>query len=286
MRHRRGSRSSPRRGSRRVRARPRSGLGHGTRRGDRVELVRVVEHGRLGGARRAGVVVAGDRVQQLGAGCRVEPVGALLDQAQAEMDVAEQAPLLGEPVRRGGAELERAADVVQERGGEEQVGAESRMELRRLAAERGDADGVLEQAAGVAVVPVRGRGQPAQPRRGSRRRRGSGRPSRAGRGARSRRRGTRGTRRARPRRGASRARARRRPRPGAASSERISSWSRSRNRSTRPSTCTASPSANRASSRSTSDQTRASIRPLGSTSSSARYGAPPRVRSRCLRETA
>ena len=64
----------------------------------------------------------------------------------------------------------------------------------------------------------------------------------------------------------------------AASSERTSSCSRSRNRSTRPSTRTASPSVNRPSSSSTSFQTRASIRPVGSTSSSARYDAP-RLRS-------
>ena len=44
--------------------------------------------------------------------------GALLDQAQAEMDVAEQAPLLRLAERGPAAELERAADVVQERGGE------------------------------------------------------------------------------------------------------------------------------------------------------------------------
>ncbi len=46
-----------------------------------------------------------------------------------------------------------------------------------------------------------------------------------------------------------------------ASSERMSSWSRSRNRSTRPSTRTASPSWKRRSRSSTSLQTRASIRP-------------------------
>ena len=43
---------------------------------------------------------------------------------------------------------------MQERGGEQQVVAQARVELRRLAAERRDADRVLEQPAGVAVVPV------------------------------------------------------------------------------------------------------------------------------------
>ena len=51
-------------------------------------------------------------------------------------------------------------------------------------------------------------------------------------------------------------------------------------------TRTASPSSNRPSRSSTSFQTRASIRPLGSTSSSARYGEPERVRRRSFRATA
>ena len=64
-------------------------------------------------ARRA-VVVGGDRVQELGARLRVERLGALLDQPQAEVDVAEQPALLG---RRGtpgrGPSSSVAADVVQ-----------------------------------------------------------------------------------------------------------------------------------------------------------------------------
>ena len=71
--------------------------------------------------------------------------------------MAEQPPLVGD--REGGpaAELERAADVVQQRGREQEVLAKPRMQLRRLAAERGDADRVLEQAARVGVVVVRRR---------------------------------------------------------------------------------------------------------------------------------
>ena len=152
--------------------------------------------------------------------------------------------------------------------------AQPRMELRGLAADRRDADRVLEQAARVAVVAVGGRGQLAQRRRGAARRRRSGRRAVA-----------------RPGCAISPARNSRKPSSSSASrrsagasaagsvsaavsSERTSSWSRSRKRSTRPSTRTASPSAKRASSSSTSCQTRASMRPLGSTSSSARYGAP------------
>ena len=43
---------------------------------------------------------------------------------------------------------------MEERRGEQQVAAQAGMELRRLAAEGRDADRVLEQAAGIAVVPV------------------------------------------------------------------------------------------------------------------------------------
>ena len=50
--------------------------------------------------------------------------------------------------------LPRTPDVVQERGGEQEVVPEARVELGGLAAERRDPDRVLEQAAGVAVVAV------------------------------------------------------------------------------------------------------------------------------------
>ena len=210
-----------------------------------------------------------------------------LDQAQAEVDVAEEAPLLGLAERRAAAELDRAPDVVEQRRGEEEVVAEARMELRRLAAEGGDADGVLEQAAGVAVVPVcPGGGERAERRshgrrrrrRPRRRRRGPGwtiSPTRKSRKPSS----SSGSRRIA---GVSSAGSV----SGATSTARTCTWSLPPNRSTRPSTRTASPSAKRPSSSSTSSQTRASIRPLASTSSSARYGAPFFVRRRSLRPTA
>ena len=75
----------------------------------------------------------------------------------------EQAALGGLPEPRPGLELDRPADVVQERGGDDEVGAEPRVELAQLAADRRDADRVLEQPAGVGVVGV-GRGrQRAEP---------------------------------------------------------------------------------------------------------------------------
>ena len=95
-------------------------------------------------------------MQQLGAHVRVERLGPLLDEPQAEMDVAEQPALLGRPEGRAAPELADASDVVQERRGEQQIGAEPRVELRRLARQRRDADGVLEQAARVGVMRLGG----------------------------------------------------------------------------------------------------------------------------------
>ncbi len=53
---------------------------------------------------------------------------------------------------------------MEQRGRDEQVDAESRVELGRLAREGCDAHGVLEQPAGVAVVALGRRGQLAQAR--------------------------------------------------------------------------------------------------------------------------
>ena len=89
-------------------------------------------------------------------------LGALLDQAQAQMDVAEQAPL-GRGSEGGAAgQLDGAADVVQERRSDQQIRAQAREQPCRLAADRGDTDGVLQQAARVVVVAVERGGQLAQ----------------------------------------------------------------------------------------------------------------------------
>ena len=120
----------------------------------------MVENGRLGRPRGVAVVVGGDRVQKLGAHLRVERLGPLLDEPQAEMDVAEQPPLLGRPEGRTAAQLADASDVVQKRRGEQEIGAEPGVELRRLARQRRDADGVLEQPARVGMVCLGGRQLP------------------------------------------------------------------------------------------------------------------------------
>jgi uncharacterized protein (DUF1015 family) len=86
---------------------------------------------------------------------RVEARGSLLDQTQSEVNVPEQAPLPGRAERRATPELDGSAKVVEERGSEQKIVSQPRVELRGLPAERGNADGVLEEPAGVAVVPVR-----------------------------------------------------------------------------------------------------------------------------------
>jgi hypothetical protein len=84
------------------------------RRGDCIELVRVVQHCRFGGACGPRVVVARDGVQQLCACIRLQARGALLDRAQAEVDVPEQPSFLGLSKRRSRRELGDASEVVQQ----------------------------------------------------------------------------------------------------------------------------------------------------------------------------
>ena len=67
---------------------------------------------------------------------------------------------------------------------------------------------------------------------------------------------------------------------------RTAIWSRPEYDSTRPSTRTVSPSANRAPSTLTSFQTTPGTRPVRSASSTLRNGSPLRVRRVCLRWTA
>ena len=140
----------------------------------RVQLVRVVEDRRLRRSRRSPVVVRRDRVQELRAHFRLQLASSILDQAKAEMDMAEQASLLRlcEPGPSG--QLDRSADVMQERCSEKKVSAQPRMELRRLAAERRHPDRVLQQPTRITVVAVSTRGwqrtkRVAQPRIGEER---------------------------------------------------------------------------------------------------------------------
>ena len=70
---------------------------------DGVELIRVVEHRSLGGLGRAQVVMHRDSVQELGANLGLERRRPVLDQPQAQVDMAEQAAFVGLPEGRRGA---------------------------------------------------------------------------------------------------------------------------------------------------------------------------------------
>ena len=166
--------------------------------------------------------------------------------------MAEQPSLLGRAEGRAAPSSAVRPTSCSSAAASSEVGAQARMQLRGLAAERRHADRVLEQPARVGVVRLgapAGRGAAARSTSSSEKPRHA---SRAGPGARS--------RAARNSRKPSSSSASRRiagtsaagSASSAASSDRTSSCSRSRKRSTRPSTRTASPSPKRASSSSTS----------------------------------
>ena len=79
---------------------------------------------------------------------------ALLDQAQAEVDVAEQPSLLGLLGTSGRAELRDAPTSWRRAAASSRSAAQPRVKLRRLAADRCHADRVLEQPARVGVMAV------------------------------------------------------------------------------------------------------------------------------------
>jgi hypothetical protein len=62
-------------------------------------------------------------VQNLGENGPVEPFGALLDQAQAEVDVSEELALGGREEERAAVELSHAPGIVKERRGEKEIRA-------------------------------------------------------------------------------------------------------------------------------------------------------------------
>ena len=70
-------------------------------------------------------MVNGDSVQKLGPNISFEGRRPVLDQPQAEVDVAEQAALVGLPEARRRTELAGSAEVVQQRGRQEQIGRAS-----------------------------------------------------------------------------------------------------------------------------------------------------------------
>src|SRR4029450_9133545 len=102
---------------------------HRARSGHGVELVRVVEDCGLRRLRGRRVMVGTHRVQQLGQEGAVESLGALLDEAQAEVDVAEELALGSREEERAAVELPHPAGVVEKRGGKEEVRAQALVQL-------------------------------------------------------------------------------------------------------------------------------------------------------------
>jgi uncharacterized protein (DUF1015 family) len=95
-----------------------------------------------------------NRMEQLGEGGGIEIPRPILDHSQPKVDVSKEATLLGRSKRGAASELSYAPHIVQERSSEQEVVAETWVELGGLAAERRDADRVLEQSAGIAVMPI------------------------------------------------------------------------------------------------------------------------------------
>ena len=84
-----------------------------------------------------------------GVRCGIEIMRALFDHPQAEVNVPEQAALLGLSERRSASELPHATEIVKQRGCEKKIGAQARMELGGLTAESRYSHGVLEKTSGV-----------------------------------------------------------------------------------------------------------------------------------------
>ena len=77
------------------------------------------------------------------------------DHAQAQLDVPEQRALAAALDLGAVGELAGLAEVVDERGGEQQVAVQARVQRAQLERQRGDGDGVLEQPAEIGVMAGR-----------------------------------------------------------------------------------------------------------------------------------
>ncbi len=122
----------------------------------------MVENRRLGGSGGAGVVMGGDRVEELRPRPGVQSSRPRLDQAQSEVDVPEQPALVRGTEHGPRPQLERPAEVVEDRRRNEEIAAEARVQLRRLAADRRDRHRVLEQSTRVGVMELEARRERAQ----------------------------------------------------------------------------------------------------------------------------
>jgi hypothetical protein len=88
-------------------------------------------------------------VQQLSSCVRLQATASSLHESQPEVHVSEQAALLRLSECGPSGQLRGPTHVVQQRGCEQQIGAQARMQLRGLATKRRNADRVLEKPTGV-----------------------------------------------------------------------------------------------------------------------------------------
>ena len=79
-------------------------------------------------------MVRRDRMEELRQDGPVRLRASSLDQTQPQVDMPEQATFGRRPERGTAAELGYAPDVVEQRGGQQQIVAQPRVKLRRLAA--------------------------------------------------------------------------------------------------------------------------------------------------------
>src|ERR1700722_4495336 len=78
--------------------------------------------------------------------------GVAGDQAQPQLDVAQQLPLATALDLRAVGELARLAEVVNDRRAQQQIAVQARRQGAELERQRRDRDGVLEQAAEIGVM--------------------------------------------------------------------------------------------------------------------------------------
>ena len=154
-----------------------------------VERVQPIERERLGRGKalpggRIGPVVEDHAVLEREPALAVEDRRRVLgDHAQPELDVTQQLALAAALDLGAVGELAGLAEVVDDRGADQQVAIQARVQRAQLERHGGHGDGVLEQAAEVGVMARRG----ARARRDGRPTASGRAPSRARGGSRSRR---------------------------------------------------------------------------------------------------
>jgi hypothetical protein len=100
-------------------------------------------------------------MEHLGEDVLLQAPSLLFDKPEPQVDVAEELALTCREEERATVELADTPHVVEERCGEQDVRAQPRVELRRLAANRGNRNRVLDEPACVGMVSVGRRRQHA-----------------------------------------------------------------------------------------------------------------------------